>query len=381
VFATKCGGVVGYDGERRNTGDGLMSEKSDGEADEASFEGDGIRPAADATRMLDMIHANWMSQVITVAAELGLSDVMAGGIHDVETMASATGCHAHSLRRLLRALTSLGLCREIGKDSFDVTPTGALLRTGTPDSLRSWALWWGSQLAPVWAFLGHSVKNGVEARTLATGRAGFSAISQDSTLAARFHLALSDLSRRDAAAIIDAFDFSGIAIVADIGAGHGHLLAMILRAHPEARGLLLDLPHALDYAREHLDQLGVANRCEFLVGDFFVSVPHGADVYLLKSVLHDWQDERAVAILRNCRDAMSTHARLVLIEVVLPERIEARWQHQILAREDLSMMILHGSHERTLAEWHTLIEGAGLRVANVIPTSGRFSMIEAVVSA
>jgi hypothetical protein len=215
---------------------------------------------------------------------------------------------------------------------------------------------------------------------VATGQSGFSAVSRDPGLAARFNQALSELSRRDATAIADAYDFSAVASLVDLGGGLGDLLATLLRRHQGMRGTLVELPHAVDLARAHLDELGVGDRCEVVAGDFFDAVPSGADAYVLKSVLHDWNDERAAAILRNCRTAMSASARLLVVEMALPEHFEVQGQHQNLAREDLSMMLLHGARERTMAEWRSLLEAAGLRVTRGISTHGRFTLIEAVAA-
>jgi SAM-dependent methyltransferase len=331
-----------------------------------------------ASRRLDMIHASWMSSVVTLAAELGLFDHLAAGARHATALAAATGCETGSLRRLLRALASLDLCVEDADGSFAPTELGALLRSDTPDSLRGWALWWGQQIAPVWRHLEHSVRTGTASRALATARDGFTALTDDPALATRFHQALAELTRRDADDIIADYDFSGLSTIADLGGGHGQLLARVLAACPTARGVLFELPHALAGARGLLASAGLSQRCTIVAGDFFVAVPAGADLYVLKSVLHDWDDDRSVALLRNCRAVLTGGARLLLIEVLLPERSLARPPHQTWAREDLSMLLLHGSRERTLSELRSLVKRAGLTIRRVVPSRGRFGLVELV---
>jgi hypothetical protein len=319
-----------------------------------------------------------MAQAIHVAAELGIADRLADGPQTSSELAAITGTHAPSLHRLLRALATIDLCCERADGAFELTALGRLLRNDSPDSLRSWAIWWGAHLWPVWGNLLHSVTTGKSARAMLTGTEGFKHLEDDPEAAAIFNQALVELTRMACAAVVAAYDFSGLRRVVDIGGGYGELLAAILRANPEATGVLLELPHALAGARRHLDRAGLSSRCEFRAGDFFASVPGGADAYLLKSVLHDWEDERSRQILGTCRRAMGEGARLLVVEQIVPDKLEVSATHQALAQSDLTMLVAHGARERTAADFRSLLESAGFAVARVVPAGPTFSVLEAL---
>jgi SAM-dependent methyltransferase len=198
-------------------------------------------------------------------------------------------------------------------------------------------------------------------------------------VAAVFNQAIVELTRLSSASIVASYDFSGPKRIVDVGGGYGQLLATILRANPAATGVLFDLPHALDGARRHFEKEGLAGRCAFVAGDFFEAVPNSGDVYLLKSVIHDWNDERGTQILVNCCRAMAPGARLLLIEQVLPDRLDASPAHQALSRGDLTMLVAHAACERTEADHRRLLNAAGLAVARTLPAGPTtFSIIEAL---
>jgi len=234
-----------------------------------------------------LIHSGAMSQAVSVAAELEIADLLANGRLHVDELARATASHAPSLHRLLRALASLALCTEKEDGSFVLAPMGSLLCTDAPDSLWFWTMLCGRYQWPAWEKLLHSVKTG-ESTTQ-----GFGRLRSDPEAARIFNGAMAELTRLSAANIIRAHDFSGAQLIVDVGGGHGALLSAILKARGEAHGILFDLPHALAGARECLENTGLADRCKLLAGDFFESVPSGGNVYILKNVLHDWDDERA----------------------------------------------------------------------------------------
>jgi orsellinic acid C2-O-methyltransferase len=241
-----------------------------------------------AARLLELLTGNWTTQAIYVAAELRLADFLAEHPRTSTELAGLTGSHEPSLRRLLRALTALGICRAGPGGSFELTPMGALLQTNRSDSLRSWVLWWGRSLWQAWGNLLHSVRTGESGRALLTRTRGFDHLADDPEAAAVFYEATVELSRLSAPAILAAYDFSGLARIMDLGGGYGELLVWILRANPSATGVLFELPQAMAGARRHLERAGVGHRCELVEGDFFTAIPPGADAYLLKSVLHDW---------------------------------------------------------------------------------------------
>ncbi|MBL8792552.1 MAG: methyltransferase domain-containing protein [Planctomycetia bacterium] len=339
---------------------------------------DGTAGAEHGSRLLEIINSSWQTQVVHVAAELRLAELLANGPKTATQLAEAAGAHAPALHRLLRAMSTLDLCREQENGAFELTPLGTLLTGDHPQSLRCWALWWGQHLWPVWGNLLYSVRTGRSARALLTGTTGFAHLERDPEAAAIFNRALVELTRLACKHIVRAYDFSSLGRVVDVGGGYGELLAAILHANSTARGILFDLPHALEGARAHFQQAGLTERCEFLSGNFFEEVPAGATAYLLKSVLHDWDDERCRQILGCCRRALRPEARLLVIEQVLPQRLDSSPSHQALARSDLNMLVAHAAGERTQAEFDQLLHSAGFAIARIAPAGATWSVIEAV---
>jgi hypothetical protein len=331
-----------------------------------------------ALGVLELINNGSLSQAACVAAELRIPDLLAGEPKHVDELARATGSHARSLHRLLRALTSLELCNEDDDGYFSLTPTGSLLRTDVPHSLRFWTLWWGTHQWSVWGNLLYSVRTGESARKLTTGTDDFGHLVCSSEIAALFNRAMAEFTRLVAAETLRVYDFAGLRRIVDVGGGYGVLLASILDGYPTARGVLFDLPHAVEGARTHLASAGVADRCACIAGDFFDSVPSGGDAYLLKAVIHDWNDERCTAILRNCRGAMSDGGKLLIIERVMPARVKASSAHRAITRADLNMLVALTGRERTEAEFCALLDSSGFRLANVIATGVEYSIIEAL---
>lgn len=334
-------------------------------------------PTALAHTLLEHFTANWKTQVIYVAAELRIADLLAEEAKTSEELAALTDTHEPSLRRLLRALGTLDICRELEPGRFAITPMGSLLGTAAPGSLRAWSIWWGGYLWDVWGKLLYSVKTGESGRKLLSGLDGFGHLEQDPAAAAIFNQGLLELTRLTAEGVVGAYDFSGLKRIVDVGGGYGALLAAILRANPAATGVLFDLSHATAGGRRHFEEAGLASRCEFLAGNFFESVPGGADAYVLKSVIHDWDDEKSLQILENCRHAMGEDGRLLLVERVLPDRLEVSEEHQAAARSDLSMLVALAAHERTESQFLALLQSAGLRVARILPVGMTVSVIEA----
>lgn len=331
-------------------------------------------------RMLELISASWVSQALYVAAELGLPDQLLAGPRASRELAASSGCDPASLLRLLRALTTLELLRELDGGAFELTAFGALLASDAPGSLRAWTRWWGGHLWPVFGNLLHSVKTGQSARSLVYGTRGFQHLEQDASAADIFNRALVELTRLSARGVVEACDFSRFERIADVGGGHGELLASILKQHPGARGVLFDLSHAMAGAERHLSEAGVRERCELIVGDFFRELPFGCDAYVMKSVLHDWNDADCSRILRSCRRAMSGTSRLLLVEQMLPEHLTATSAHRSLARSDLLMLVALGARERSEPEFRGLLAGAGFEIERVSSAGSTFSVLEAVPS-
>lgn len=331
-----------------------------------------------ARRLLKVLTSSWQSQAIYVAARLGLADVLAKGASTCEALAEATGSHAPTLRRLLGALTTLDLCAESDDGKFRVTRLGSLLATDAPYSMRASALLWGSEGWQIWSNLLYSVKTGCSARALVTGTPGFAHLEKDSVAAENFNQAMVERTRLIATEVVQNYDFSSKRIV-DVGGGYGELLARILEAYTDSRGVLFDRPHAVENARSLFSARGLGERFECVAGDFFVSVPSGADLYLLKSIVHDWDDAQSITILENCRKAMRPGARLLLIERLMPERLQPTEEHQILAQCDLHMLVALGALERTQAAFVDLLKRSGLRWLRRIQLKAGFCIVEAVL--
>jgi SAM-dependent methyltransferase len=331
-----------------------------------------------APELIRLINNGSMSQAACVAAELGIADLLAQGPQPADALARATGSHAPSLRRLMRALTSLELCVECDDGSFALTPMGSLLRTDAPNSLRSWTILCGKYVWPVSGDLLHSVKTGETTRDRAGGTDRFGHLETDKESAVIFNGAMAELSRLVSSEVLHSYQFRGMRRIVDVGGGYGALLAAVLQAYPQLSGVLQDLPHAIAGARTHLMNAGLADRCEFIAGSFFDSVPGGGDGYLLKAVLHDWDDEKSVVILRNCRRAVAPGGKLLVIERIMPERFEACPHHHAIARVDLTMLVEFGGRERTETEFRNLFESAGFTLAKVTATSLEYSLLEGV---
>lgn len=331
-----------------------------------------------AARLLEMIGASWMSQAICVAAELGLADLLTPGSRTADDLARATGCERTSVHRLLRALASIGVCTEQEDGSFALAPMGFLLRADAQPSVRSWAIWWGKYQWPEWGNLRHSVQTGESARALLNGRNSYDFVAADPQAAEVFNRAMSELTHLAATEVARGYDFSAATRVVDIGGGRGELLTTILSAYPALRGTLFELPHAMAAAAALIGTAGVAQRCTLLTGDFFDSVPGGGDVYILKSVIHNWDDQRSAIILDNCRRSMTGNARLVLVERIMPARMTGIATDRAVTRSDLNMLVGIGGRERTESEFISLLSSSGFKAARIIRIGFEFSLIEAI---
>jgi hypothetical protein len=324
------------------------------------------------------------AQVVHVAAQLGVADLLANGAKTAETLARETGTHAPSLHRLLRALASLGLLDEMELGQFRLTATGTHLRTGMPGSLRNLALMFGGEHSwRSWGDLLHSVRTGEPAAQHIYGLDSFEYLAAHPKKASVFNAAMADITRQVARAVAAAYDFSRFRTIVDIGGGNGTLMAAILAGAPASRGIVFDLQSGNAEAPQQLAAAGVAERCEVVGGDFFRCVPNGADAYLLKSVIHDWDDERSILILKNCRRAMSADGKLLLVERVMPARMEASPSHQRMAMIDINMLAVPGGRERTESEYRALFAAAAFALTQILPLSAHsdrldVSLIEAV---
>ncbi len=331
-----------------------------------------------AAELLRLIFGYRISQAIHVAAVLGLSDHLFGGPRTVAELAEDTGCDSRSLYRLLRALAAIGVYEELPDGRFASTPMGDELRRDSDSQLGSLAEFVGvPSFWQAWGVLEHSVRTGDSAYTLLLGQDVWAYRAQHPEESAIFDAAMTAQSRRVAGAVVAAYDFGGFATIADIGGGRGAMLAAVLSRNPDVRGVLLDQPHVVAGAPALLARAGVAERCQIVAGDMFDAVP-AADAYLLKAIVHDWNDEQAVAILSTCRRAMSAAATLLIIERVLGATDHGAGAASA-AFSDLNMLVAPGGMERTQPEFEALLSRAGMRLTRVVPTSSDVAVIEARV--
>jgi hypothetical protein len=316
--------------------------------------------------LLGLINAAWATQVVRAACVHGLPDRIAAGAGSTKALAAAAGCDADALERLLHAMASIGLC-EAGPDAgtaprWRLTPTGECLRLDHPHSLRHWALHAGGPLWQRQGELADAVRTGHNWAQRRGGAHTYEQLAADPAAAAVFHLAMVELTRAAIPQILRLIDVGNARTVVDVGGGRGELLGAILARHDSMRGVLFDQPLALDGASETLSQAGVAGRCRIEGGDFFAAVPSDGDLYLMKSVLHNWSDAHCQALLVNCAQAMPHGARLLVIERAMPDQPGLSAQHKACARADLNMLVGLTGRERRAADYVRLLASAGLQV-------------------
>jgi len=323
-----------------------------------------------AGELLEMIEGKWTTQAIGVAAELGIADRLAAGTRRVDALAAESACDAAALARLMRALVSLGLCWRTGDDEYGLTPLGEMLRDEADGSLRNWAIWSARYHWRTWGGLLESVRSGASARALAGDTNGYAHLDRDATAAGVFNRGLGGLTRIVGVELARRHDFSGARCAMDVGGGQGQLLSAVLEAYPHLRGIVFDRPHAIDTALP-------LERCERLAGDFFEAIPARADVYVMKSILHNWDDGACAAILAKCRRAMDSSGTLLVVERVLPEAFTGKPSERPLARSDLNMLVGFSGRERTLRDFEGLLAGAGFAAHSRRPLVFGYSVIEA----
>jgi SAM-dependent methyltransferase len=331
-----------------------------------------IQPPASA-RMLQLTMGFMLTPAIHVAAKLGIADIVARVPASAEELAAATKSNAPALRRLLRFLASIGVFAEDAAGKYQQTPLSDTLRTDHAQSARGVAIAFGADF--LWQAFGNlaaTISTGEPAFNHVFGTSFFEYLGAHPESAADFNAAMTSVSSIELPAIVAAYDFSGLERVIDVGGGQGALLHGILSANPKLRGVLFDLPSVVAGA-ESLRAGVLANRCQIIGGDFFQAVPNGADGYLMRVVLHDWNDADALRILKNCRAAIRPNGKLLLIESVL----KSRNQPDQARMNDLIMLVVApGGKERTEEEFRELLREAGFSLTRVIPATGLTSIIE-----
>lgn len=327
--------------------------------------------------MMQMVMGGFVSQAVYVAAKLGIADLLEAKPQTIANLAEQTNMNAGALYRVLRALASVGVFRETEPQTFALTPLAETLLTDAANSVKDAAVWMGEDAHwRVYSEMMWSVETGKPAWERVHGREVFPYLFEENQpLGEIFNRAMTGFSRQAIPAIVEAYDFSGVKIVADIGGGYGHLLAGVLNANPHLqRGVLFDLPPVFAGASELLEKENVIDRIEFVCGDFFEEIPVAADAYLLKHIIHDWTDEQNVKILQNIRAAMPDAAKILIVDAVIPEDNEPHFG-KIL---DLEMLVSPGGVERTESEFRALLSEAGFRLNRIIPTHSPVNIVEAV---
>jgi hypothetical protein len=331
--------------------------------------------AASTNQQLDqMITGYWISQAIYAAAKFGIADLLEDGPRTAEELASATSTNPGALYRLLRALASVGVFSEGPPRHFSLTPLAEPLQSNVPGSKRALALMSGDEQFRAWSEIAYSIQTGKTAFNKVFGKPIFDYLSEHPDKARIFDAAMVGIHGRESAAILDSYDFSGTGVLADIGGGNGSQITAVLQKHTQMKGILFDLPHVIQRARERIETAGIADRCQLIGGSFFDAVPAGADAYLLRHIIHDWDDEKSLTILRNCHQAMSSKGKLLVIESVIPPDNEP-FGGKFL---DLVMLLIPGGKERTEDEYRTLFKMGGFELTRVVPTGAEVSIIEAV---
>jgi SAM-dependent methyltransferase len=324
--------------------------------------------------MFGLITGYWASQAVGVVALLGVPDQLGGGPRPSDELARAVDADPRALYRVLRLLASLGVFSEPEPGVFGLTPLGDTLRSDAPGSVRNYAI---TETAAghwlPWGRLADSVRTGEPMARQALGMDLFDWYAKHPDEAAYFTAAMGNLAALTAGELVRAYDVSAVRTVVDVGGAHGVLLRAVLQANPAARGILLDLPHVIATAGEAIAAAGLSDRCELVSGDFFEAVPGGADLHVLKQIVHDWDDERATRLLRNCHRALTPDGRLLLVEMVIPSDNRPSPAQGM----DVNMLVLLGGQERTAEQFARLLEGAGFRLERIIPTHSPFSVIEA----
>jgi ubiquinone/menaquinone biosynthesis C-methylase UbiE len=322
--------------------------------------------------LLQMSSGYWISQSLYAAAKLGIADLVKDDAKNCEQLAEATDTKAPALYRLMRALASVGVFAEQKPGYFTLTPIAQGLRSDIPSSMRDSILLGGSEYYHAWGNLLYSLKTGENGFEQKYGMPVFDYYQQNTESGATFDRAMKNISEAIKPAIVHGYDFSGITKLVDVGGGNGSLVAAIVKANPHLQGILFDRATAISTAPEVFAVERVSDRCELIAGDFFQSVPRGGDAYLLKYVLHNWDDQQAIAILRNCHRAMNKNSKLLVVEQVIPPGNEP-FSGKLI---DLHMLVTLGGRERTAEEYQELFESAGFKLNRIIPTRSNVSIIE-----
>src|ERR1700751_961533 len=326
--------------------------------------------------LFQMATGYWLSQAVYVAAKLGLADLLRNGPRSCEELAPVTGTDPRCLFRLMRALSAARIFVHTHGDQFALATAGKSLQSDAPGSQRAILMTLGEVHYQAWGNLLHCVRTGSTGFASTFGTSLFAYLQSSPEAADTFNRGMSDVASMLAYAVLLAYDFSQISFLVDVGGGQGQFLRTILQLHPEMKGTIFDLPSTIEQVKQYFSGDPCSSRIVAIGGDFFHSVPEGVDAYVLCGVIHDWDDDPAVQILRKCRLAMNRKGRLLLVEVVVPDD-DAHCFSKLL---DLNMMVMTGGRERTRGEFAALLNRAGFSLSRPIPTLAPQSVLEAIPS-
>ena len=332
--------------------------------------------STDPSRLFGMITGMVGAQAVYVAAELGIADHVKDSPRSPAELAQRTGAHPDSLHRLLRYLASEHIFAEDESGRFGLTPLAEMLRSDSPTRVRDVARMMGSEPARACTALLHSVKTGECAFEHVFGAPLFEYLGRHAEKAQVFDGAMIGIHGPETRPMIDAYDFSQFQSIVDIGGASGAVLLEVLRASPKSRGIAFDLPHIAEQGKARIAASDCAARCTAEGGDFFEAVPTGADCYMMRHIIHDWDDEKSAIILRRCREAMKPGGKVLVVEMVLPEGNEPHMGKML----DLVMLTCPGGRERTASEYDALFKRAGLKLTRIVPTASAVSVVEGMVA-
>jgi len=325
-------------------------------------------------KIAQMLTGYWVTQMIHVAAKLDLAGLLKDGPRTADDLAQATSTHPRSLYRLLRGLAGLGVFAESTPRTFTMTPLSEALLEGVPGSQRAMAIMSGEEHFLSWSELLYCLQTGKTGFEKIYKKLPFDYLAEHPAAAANFDAAMTSVHGQETPAMLAAYDFSGIKVLADVGGGNGSLITATLQKHPQLQGILYDLPHVIERARKNLAASALTDRCRCIPGSFFEQIPAGADAYLMRHIIHDWDDPESITILKNVRKAMGNNAsaRLLVLETVIPPGNDPMFGKLL----DLNMLVIPGGLERTESEYRELFAAGGFRLNRIVPTSTEVSVIE-----
>jgi hypothetical protein len=338
----------------------------------------GIGNVTTNTGLVEMAMAYSRSRVLCAAARLGVADALGDEVRSVGFLAEACQADAGALYRLLRALASIGMTEETTSEHFRLTSFGKPLRKDVPQSVWAAVIFWADLLADDWSLLTDCIQTGQRAAQIRDPKIP-SRWSQDPEANSIFRAVMGTAPAEDYTPIAEAWDFSGAKVVADLGGGGGSLILAVLGLNPHLRGMLVDLESSIDAARTRFAAEYLSSRCELIAADLTQSVPAGADVYMIKHVLHGRRDADAITILKNCRAVIPQNGSLLIVEFILPPLVShADPQLESHLMSDINMLAVTGGKERSEREWRTLLDAAGFILTGVYPVGGDEQMIRNV---